>query len=57
MSSTKTCAGCSSPSDSFAAKYSGVAIKLCADCASRLLSSESKETVIKPTTNEKREAA
>jgi hypothetical protein len=47
MSSTKTCAGCSSPSGSFAAKYSGVAIKLCATCAARLLAGESKSDVIK----------
>jgi hypothetical protein len=47
MSSTKKCAGCSSPSDSFAAAFNGVAITLCADCASRLLAGESKSDVIK----------
>jgi hypothetical protein len=57
MTANTTCAGCASPSGPFAAAHNGVVIKLCSECASRLLSGESKETVIKPTTNEKREAA
>ena len=56
MTTNTTCAGCSSPSDSFAAAFNGVAITLCADCASRLLAGESKGDVIK-SVNKSQEAA
>jgi hypothetical protein len=47
MTTNTTCAGCSSPSGSFAATHNQVVITLCADCASRLLAGESKSDVIK----------
>jgi hypothetical protein len=56
MTTNTTCAGCTSPSGPFTCAVNGVAMPLCADCASRLLSGESKETVIK-SVNKSQEAA
>jgi hypothetical protein len=41
------CAGCTSPAGPFAATVNGMAMPLCAACAARLTTGESKSDVIK----------
>jgi hypothetical protein len=57
MSSIKTCAGCTSPAGPFAATVNNVLVRLCTECAARLLRGESKREVVKATNQSHREAA
>lgn len=45
--STNTCSGCTSPAATFACTVNGIAVLMCATCASRLLAGEPKSEKIK----------
>ena len=46
MTANTPCAGCTNPAGPFACAVNGMAMPLCAECAARLTTGESKESVI-----------
>jgi hypothetical protein len=57
MTANTTCAGCTNPAGPFAVTVNGMHLPLCAECAARLTTGESKADVIKTNNQIKRAAA